>query len=67
MYRSCTEKNWSKTEETCERKRGIKLHDSKPLGGKGCLTQSEIDKLQNYYGLGIRRNVKNLELIKRAV
>jgi hypothetical protein len=30
---------------------GIKFHDSKPLGGKGRLTQSEIDKLQNYYGL----------------
>jgi hypothetical protein len=24
----------------------IKLHDKKPLGGKGCLTQSETDKLQ---------------------
>jgi hypothetical protein len=33
----------------------IKLHDSKPVGGKGCLTQGETDKLQNYYGLAIRR------------
>jgi hypothetical protein len=46
---------------------GTKLHDSKPLGGKGCFTQSETDKLQNYYGLAIRRNVNNLEAMKRAV
>jgi hypothetical protein len=43
------------------------LHDSKPLGGKGHLTQAEIDKLQNYYGLAIRRNVNNFEAMKRAV
>jgi hypothetical protein len=48
-------------------KTGSKLHDSKPLGGKGCLTQSEIDKLQNYYDLGIRRNVNNLAAMKRDV
>jgi hypothetical protein len=45
----------------------IKLHDKKPLGGKGCLTQSETDKLQNYCGLAIGRNVNNLEVMKRAV
>jgi hypothetical protein len=60
MYRTRTGKNRSKTEETCERKTGTKLHDSKPVAGKGCLTQSEIDKLQNYCGLAIRRNVNNL-------
>jgi hypothetical protein len=48
-------------------KTAIKLHESKPLGGKGRLTQSEIDKLQNYYGLAIRRNVSNMEVMKRAV
>jgi hypothetical protein len=48
-------------------KTGTKLHDSKPLGGKGRLTESEIEKLQNYYGLAIRRNVNNLEAMKRAV
>jgi hypothetical protein len=45
----------------------MKLHDSKPFGGKGCLSQSEIDKLQAYCGLAIRRNVRNLEVMKRAV
>jgi len=43
-----------------------KLHDGKPLGGKGCLIQSVIDKLK-HYGLAIRRNVKNLETMKKAV
>jgi hypothetical protein len=47
---------------------GRKLHDSKPVvRGKGHLTQSEMDKLQNDYGLAIRRNVSNLEVMKRAV
>jgi hypothetical protein len=46
---------------------GIKMHDSKPLGSKDRLTQSEIDILQNYYGLAIRRNVNNLEFMQRAV
>jgi hypothetical protein len=27
-----------------------KLHDSKSLGGKGCLTESLTEGLQNYYG-----------------
>jgi hypothetical protein len=48
-------------------KTGSNLHNGKPLGGKSHLTQSEIDKLQNYYGLTIRENVNYLEAIKRAV
>jgi hypothetical protein len=43
------------------------LHDSKPLGDRGRLTQSEIDILQNYYGLAIRRDVNTLAAMKRAV
>lgn len=46
---------------------GRNLHYGKPLGGKGHFTQSEIDILQNYYGLTIRRNVNNLKAMKRAV
>lgn len=48
-------------------KAGWKLHNGKPLGGKGHFTQSEIDILQNYYGLTIRRNVNNLKAMNRAV
>jgi hypothetical protein len=43
-----------------------KLHDGKPLGGKGRLTQSQTGKLNSYYGLVIRRNVNNLETMKKA-
>jgi hypothetical protein len=50
-----------------QEKRGTRLHDSRPLGGEGRLTQSEMDKSQNYYGLAIRLNVSNLEVMKRAV
>jgi hypothetical protein len=46
---------------------GKKLHDNKTVGGKGRPTQSQIHKLQNFYGLAIRRNVNNLEVMKRAV
>jgi hypothetical protein len=44
-----------------------KLHDGIPLGDKGCLTQSEISKLNYFYGLAIRRNANNLETMKRAM
>jgi hypothetical protein len=46
---------------------GTKLQDGRTLGGIGCLTKSEVDKLQNYYGLAIRRNMDNLEATNRAV
>ena len=39
----------------------------KGLGGKGRLTDATIDKLQNYYGIAIRRNVGNLEGMKSCV
>ena len=44
-----------------------KLHDGRPLGSKSRLTQSELGKLNNYYDLAIRRNVNNLETMKKAV
>lgn len=44
----CSEKNRSKFEKTCGKKVGTKLKDCKSLGGKGRLTESEVDKLQNY-------------------
>ena len=45
---------------------GTKLHNGKILGSKFRLTQSEIDKLQNYCGLVIIKNVNNLEAMIRA-
>ena len=37
------------------------------LGGKGKLTDAMIDKLQNYYGIAFRANVKNAEEMEKAV
>jgi hypothetical protein len=48
-------------------KSGRKLHDGKTLVGNGCLTKSETDKLQNYYGIAIRMIVKKLEAMKKPV
>ena len=37
------------------------------LGGKGNLTDSQIDKLQNYYGIAIRSNVGDLAGMKKTI
>jgi hypothetical protein len=37
----------SRLRRLVKEKRGTKLHDSKPFGGKGRLTQSEIDSHQD--------------------
>lgn len=44
-----------------------KLSDGKSLSGRGRLTDAVIDKLQTYYGLAIRRNVGNLDEMRKAV
>ena len=41
--------------------------ETKGLGGKGKLTDSMIDKLQNYYGIAIRSNSGNLESMKKDI
>lgn len=46
---------------------GKKLSDGRGLGGAGRLTDAEIDLLQRYYGLAIRRNCNNVEDMKKAV
>ncbi|GFX35991.1 uncharacterized protein TNCV_4215131 [Trichonephila clavipes] len=48
------------------RLRKLKLKQ-KVLGGRGKLTDSFIDKLQNYYGIAIRSNVNNIEKMQSAV
>lgn len=37
------------------------LSDGKVLGGKGRLTDFEIDNLQTFYGLAIRRNTTDVK------
>lgn len=56
----------ARLKRSVKEKVGTKLHDSKPLKSKGRLTQSAIEKLQNYYDLAIRMNVNSLEAMKRA-
>ena len=47
---------------------GTALHKLKQENpGKGKLTDSQIDKLQNYYGIAIRSNVGNLAGMKKAI
>lgn len=40
---------------------------TKGLGGKGRLTDAIVDKLQNYYGIAIRRNVGDLNEMRNSV
>jgi hypothetical protein len=39
--------------------KGKKLEDGKSISGQGRLTVKEIDSLQNYYGMAIRRIAGN--------
>ena len=39
----------------------------KGLGGAGRLTDATIDKLQNYYGISVRRNIGDLENMKKSI
>lgn len=47
--------------------KGVKLADDKVLGGRGRLTDLEVDKLQNYYGLAIMRNVGDVDRMHKEV
>lgn len=47
--------------------KGKKMSDGKTLGGQNRLTDAEIDKLQTYYGLAIRRNTEDVEKMQTAV
>lgn len=50
-----------------QKSKGKKLADEKSMSGKGRLTDGAILKIQNYYGVAIRRNTSNLEAMKREV
>ncbi|XP_028392982.1 uncharacterized protein LOC114517447 [Dendronephthya gigantea] len=41
--------------------------ENKGIGGKGKLTNTLIDKLQNYYGIAIRSNSGDLKAMKAAI
>ncbi|GFW53933.1 uncharacterized protein TNCV_1086501 [Trichonephila clavipes] len=44
-----------------------KLSDGKGISGRGRLTDNEISKLQQYYGLAIRRNMDSVSDMFKAV
>ncbi|GFX25822.1 uncharacterized protein TNCV_2639661 [Trichonephila clavipes] len=41
--------------------KGIKLSDGKNISGRGRLTLKEVDSIQHYYGLAIRKNLSSVE------
>ena len=47
--------------------KGLKLDDGKGLAGKGRLTDSKIDVLQNYYGLAIRQNLDYVTKMAKTI
>ena len=44
-----------------------KIRKDKKLGGVKRLTNTKIDKLQNYFGIALRQNVGNLENMRKAI
>ncbi|GFV10361.1 uncharacterized protein TNCV_44071 [Trichonephila clavipes] len=46
---------------------GIKLSDGKNISGRGRLTLKEVDSIQHYYGLAIRKNLSSVEDMERAI
>ncbi|GFT42298.1 uncharacterized protein TNCV_1786151 [Trichonephila clavipes] len=47
--------------------KGIKLSDGKNISGRGRLTLKEVDSIQHYYRLAIRKNLSSVEDMKRAI
>ncbi|GFS57875.1 uncharacterized protein TNCV_2909581 [Trichonephila clavipes] len=46
--------------------KGIKLSDGKNISGRGRLTLKEVDSIQHYYGLAIRKNLSSVEDMKKS-
>ncbi|GFT20847.1 uncharacterized protein TNCV_941931 [Trichonephila clavipes] len=67
MHRSCYEKNGTRLRRLKTKMRGQKLSDGKPLCGRNRLTEAEIDRLQAYYGLAIRRNLSSVKDMQQAI
>ncbi|GFY22972.1 uncharacterized protein TNCV_2182331 [Trichonephila clavipes] len=58
--------HWSCSKRVGARLRKLKSKN-KNLSGKGKLTDSFIDRLQNYYGIAVRSNVGNLSGLQQNV
>lgn len=47
--------------------KGVKLSDGKKMPGKGTLTDSTTDVLQNYYGLAVRENLDDVSTMAKSI
>ncbi|GFU33616.1 uncharacterized protein TNCV_1797991 [Trichonephila clavipes] len=47
--------------------KGIKLSNGENISGRGRLTLKEVDSIQHYYGLAIRKTLSSVEDMKRAI
>ena len=66
MCWSCPKKSWFGLRNV--KSQGKKLSDSKDIdGGKGRLTNKEMNTLQNHYGMTIHQNIHNLYAMRKAV
>eukprot|EP00117_Sycon_ciliatum_P010062 scpid62032/ scgid12107/ len=50
-----------------QRLRSTKLANGKAIGGRGRLTDSLIDSLQNYYGMAIRNHPSDVTRVAKAI
>lgn len=49
------------------REQKVKLADGKTIAGKNRLTKPAIQKIQEYYGLAIRRNTRSVDSMQRSI
>ncbi|GFW77764.1 uncharacterized protein TNCV_2805111 [Trichonephila clavipes] len=63
----CAKAYGHKAEKHSKMSKGIKLSDGENISGRGRLTLKEVDSIQHYYGLAIRKNLSSVEDVKRAI
>ncbi|GFT71575.1 uncharacterized protein TNCV_1055941 [Trichonephila clavipes] len=63
----CKKRMGTRLRNILKMSKGIKLSDGKNISGRGRLTLKEVDAIQHYYGLAIRKNLSSVEDMKRAI
>ncbi|GFW30327.1 uncharacterized protein TNCV_3850981 [Trichonephila clavipes] len=67
MNSACAKTNGGRLRALRNSMKFRKLSDVKGISGRGSLTDNEISKLQQYYGLAIRRNMNSMSDMFKAV
>ncbi|GFT59316.1 uncharacterized protein TNCV_3892431 [Trichonephila clavipes] len=67
MHSPCAKANGGRLRALRNSMKSRKLSDGKGISGRGRLTDNEISKLQQYYGLAIRRNMNFVSDMFKAV